>query len=32
MSHSADVRRLCIGANGVQVCERKGTENHRGSL
>jgi circadian clock protein KaiC len=24
MSHSADVRKLSIGANGVQVCERKG--------
>ena len=25
MSHSADVRELCIGAQGVQVSERKGT-------
>ena len=25
MSHSADVRKLCIGAHGVQVSERKGT-------
>jgi len=25
MSHSADVRKLCIGAQGVQVSERKGT-------
>jgi circadian clock protein KaiC len=24
MSHSADVRQLCIGAGGVQVSERKG--------
>ena len=26
MSHSADVRKLCIGAQGVQVSERKGTK------
>ena len=25
MSHSADVRKLCIGAQGVQISERKGT-------
>jgi circadian clock protein KaiC len=25
MSHSADVRELCIGAQGVQISERKGT-------
>jgi circadian clock protein KaiC len=24
MSHSADIRKLCIGADGIQVSERKG--------